>query len=376
MHFTCPTNTLAAGVKTCSPAISGRPKAPILGGVLVTTEDGSVSLRAFDYETDIVTTVDARINAPGTVLVSHRLLTQILSVAAAATVTLEQEDNRLTVTAGRATWRLPLMHDDAFPTRPVGVGALGEVAGELFRDAVDRVAVAAHDTPAVDLPLNVVHVGFGPDTLDLVATDKYRIHTARIPWTRKEEPGAPFVLVEASRLAAIARNLTDSPVQVGSDLNRLSLTDEHTTVTTSLAAAKDGKWVGWQNLFALNPDDLVSYRFDRAELLTAIKQAVTLTDVQAHDRGRHITLTITDTEALIRGASAYDGDSAIPCPVDGFTGSEALEWTANAEYLIQAVTAADTDTVQLAQRGPKHPVAVGPPDEPATQIVMPIRKVR
>jgi len=46
----------------------------------------------------------------------------------------------------------------------------------------------------------------------------------------------------------------------------------------------------------------------------------------------------------------------------------------SADFLLAAIAAADTDPIQFTQKSAKAPVGIGAPKEPATQIIMPIRK--
>jgi len=375
MLLTCPTSAILAGVKACAPAISGKPAMPILAGVLITAGDetDTVVLRGFDYEAEVTTRVNARVEEPGVALVSHRLLSQILAVVGAATVTLTTEDGRLTVSAGKAVWRLPLMTADAFPASPGQLPTVGTVDTQAFMDAVDRVAPAASDKVSIDIPLHAIHLGLG-DTLDIVATDKYRLHTALLPWTRASIDAPQFVLTPAAKLLAVTRGLAGDTVTLGASDSRLSLTDGTTVITTALSASRGGGWVAWRPLFdGVNPDTGVTYVFDRDDLTTAIKQAVTVADVT--DTGaRHLLLTVTADELLVRAVSAHSGDSAVPCPLTDYTGTEPLEWVVSADFLLAAIAAADTDPIQFTQKSAKAPVGIGAPKEPATQIIMPIRK--
>jgi DNA polymerase-3 subunit beta len=348
---------------------------PILAGVHLDGADGVLSTRAFDHETNVVSKLAVKVETPGVALVSHRLLTQVLSVATTATVDLVLEDTRLRLVSGRAAWRLPLMTVDAYPL-PLGtVAPLGDVDGEEFHAAVERVVTAAsYDGVTLDIPLHATYLGLNVDTLTLVATDKYQMHTAVVPFRRSSEDATPFVLVPAGRLHAVTRTLTDGRVTVGVSENRLSLADGTTAVTTALAAAKGGTWVNWQALFTgFTSDKTHRYQFNRDELLTTLKQAATLADVQA-SKARHVTLTITTADALVQAASGVDGDAAVPLATTGYDAPEPLVWTVNADYLTSAVHAADADPVQFTQQSPKHPVGIGPVGEPATQSVMPIRK--
>ena len=372
MRLTAPTDALRAAVKACGPAISGRPHMPILAGVRLLTTNDALSLRAFDGDTDIATVLNARVGTPGETLVSHRLLGQVLAATRAATVTLVVDGTRLAVTAGRAEWRLPVMTITHYPASPEPVRAVGSVDGEAFRDAVERVTSAAATIPALDLPLHVTCVNLDVDDVTLVSTDKYQLHTATLPLKRASEDATPYVLIPAERLAAIARSLTGDTVNVHLSPKRAAFSDDVTTVSTSLATSTSGDWVQWRTLFTGLADGH-RYVFDRDDLVTALKQAVLVADQQEGNGARHITLTVGREEALIQTLGNQDGDAVVPCPVTGYDQDEPLTWVVNGDFLISGVLAADTDPVQLTQRSPKHPVGLGPVDQPPTQIVMPIR---
>lgn len=373
MHVTAPTDALRAAVKACAAAVSAKPTNPVLAGVhLTASEDGPLTLRGFDYETEVTAAVNVRTTEPGAALVSHRLLTQILTVASAATVDLGVDSGRLVVTAGRATWRLPLLHADDYPNPTVPVAASGTVAADAFRDAVDTAASAAKDTPTVDPALHVVGLELG-DQLAVVGTDSYRLHSTILDWDNTSQDTVT-VLVPAQKLLTMVKALDPGEATmftwgVGSDGNRVTVTDGATTLTTSLVSAGSG-WVTWRNhLSRVNSTTPIVYVFDRAELLTAVKQAVPVAE-RLDKQTRHIALHVRPGECTVAAASAEDGDSSIPVSVE-YEG-DPLRVTVNAEYLTTALNGLGHDRVQFAQAQPKSPLGLGGPKQPATHVVMPI----
>lgn len=368
MRLTAPTDALRTAVKACQAAVNTKPSQPVLAGVHLSTADGGdpLRMRTFDYETEVLAQANARVDEPGEALVSWRLLSSILAVATGPTVGMELDSGRMVVTAGKATWRMPLMRHEDYPSATTVPTPLGVVGAEDFRAAVDTAVAAAKDTPTVDPALHVVHLGFGA-TLDVVGTDGFRLHSTRLEWARTREPQTPFVLVPAARVAMILKGLSGDQVTLGADGTRLSFSDGTTAVTTSLVSAERG-WVKWGDYFAaMSADPKLTYTFDRDDLLGAVKQAVPVAEL-LETKARHVVLTVQPGECVVTAESSEDGESTIPIPV-AYEG-EPFYITANAQYLVDAVNGVNAGTVQFIQDTPKKPMGLGWPKEPPTHILM------
>ena len=70
-------DVLAEAVAWAARSLPARPPVPVLAGLLLKAEDGTLSLSGFDYEVSARVSVEAEVEEEGTVLVSGRLLADI-----------------------------------------------------------------------------------------------------------------------------------------------------------------------------------------------------------------------------------------------------------------------------------------------------------
>jgi DNA polymerase-3 subunit beta len=351
---------------------------PLLVGVLLTVQAQAddplteaaqpLVLRAFDFETDIIARVNCRVDdaSEPQALPSWRLLNQIAAVAAGKTITLTTEGARLAVTSGRSAWKLPLMHHDDFPD-PLSVpDPTGNLSGAALRSAVERVAQAATDNVPENCKWMSVErrSGHATGTLELCATDRYRLHTAMIPVKWAQLPDVE-VRVPAKKLAAIVKPLDQDVVGIGWTQHLLALHTDHVTITTTLSADQ-GAWIPWRHLFeGITGDPVV---FDTDQLVPALKAAALVIEGAAEP----VRVTLDGTEALLSGRE-HDADSAVP--VDVKYDGPGYTFAVNPTFLLEAVDAVcpDGGEVQLLQEKPNARMGVGLPGQPPSCILMPMR---
>src|SRR6202034_4311099 len=161
---------LAEAVAWTARALPARPTAPVLAGMRL--QAGSeLTLSTFDYEVSAQSTIPVQADEPGTVLVSGRLLAEIVR---------------------------------SLPGMPETTGTIG---ADTFASAISQVAIAAGRDDTLPA-LTGIRMEINEDTLTLVATDRYRLAVRELRWT----PGAPglntAVLVPARVLSDTARALT------------------------------------------------------------------------------------------------------------------------------------------------------------------------
>ena len=102
--------------------LPSRPTVPVLAGVLLTGSDDGLTISGFDYEVSAEVQVAAEIASPGSVLVSGRLLSDIIRSLPAKPVDVSVEGTRVSLTCGSARFSLPTMAVEDYPTLPDAAG--------------------------------------------------------------------------------------------------------------------------------------------------------------------------------------------------------------------------------------------------------------
>ena len=119
---------LAEAVAWTARALPARPTAPVLAGMRL--QAGSeLTLSTFDYEVSAQSTIPVQADEPGTVLVSGKLLAEIVRSLPARPVDLTTDGTRTTVKCGSATFTLMLLPTEEYPTLP----GMPEVTGHHRR---------------------------------------------------------------------------------------------------------------------------------------------------------------------------------------------------------------------------------------------------
>lgn len=361
MKLTIDRDTLADAATWAARTIPNRPPTPILTGVHIHAEAETVELRAFDYETSARTTVPAQVETPGTVVVSGRLLAEVVKALPAKPVTIELDGPVLHVKCGAAKFKLLTMPADDFPDLPPVPETVGTLDPEVFEHAVTQVATAASRDESLPL-LCAVNVEFTPGLITLLATDRYRLAIREVPWDGTIEAGA---LLRAKALTEASKSL-HGPVTLHEGKTFGFSTTTRTLTTTSI----EGDYPAVRRLI---PDETTTTAVvSRAELMDAVKRVAIVAD-----RGLPVRLAFTDGDVTLHAGAGDDATASETLPAD-LTGTD-IEVAFNPQYLIDGLQAFDTTQVRLGLTHPFKPVLFtgqsddGTPVEAFRYLLVPIR---
>ena len=143
----------------------------------------------------------------GAVLVSGRLLAEIVRSLPAQPVDLGTDGTRATLKCGSATFTLVLLPDEEYPTLPEMPPQAGAVGSDALASAISQVAIAAGRDDTLPA-LTGIRMEIAGDTLTLVATDRYRLAVRELRWNPAQPDIGTAVLVPARVLGDTARALT------------------------------------------------------------------------------------------------------------------------------------------------------------------------
>jgi DNA polymerase III subunit beta len=109
------------------------PPAPVLAGIRLQA-GAELTLSIFDYEVSAQAKVPVVTDEGGAVLVSGRLLAEIVRSLPARSVDVTSDGTRATVKCGSATFTLVLLPEEEYPTLP----EMPPLAGSVGSDALNR----------------------------------------------------------------------------------------------------------------------------------------------------------------------------------------------------------------------------------------------
>jgi DNA polymerase-3 subunit beta len=150
----------------------------------------------------------AKVEQSGRVLVSGRLLAEIVNKLPNSVVDFATNGSKVQVNCGSAKFSLLTMPIDEYPTLPEIPETSGQVSGEDFASAISQISVAASKEDVTPV-LTTVLLETSSENISLVATDRYRVAIQDIPWKSKNSGANQTALIPAKTLLEIAKTFAN-----------------------------------------------------------------------------------------------------------------------------------------------------------------------
>jgi DNA polymerase-3 subunit beta len=201
---------LAHGLGMVSRAVSPRSTLPVLGNVLLATDEGRLRLAATNLELGISCWIGAQIAEEGSITVPARLISDLLNTLPNDTVQLAVNTSTFTlsVRCGASSTEIKGIDAQEFPPMPAADPSDGislKVAD--FKEMIQQVAFASSGDEARPV-LQGVQTTISGTELTLAATDGFRISVRRT--TLPEPARRPLAMIIPARalneLARIAQD--------------------------------------------------------------------------------------------------------------------------------------------------------------------------
>ena len=217
MKFRVERDVLGEAVSWVARALPSRPVVPVLAGLQLAAEDGSLVLSCFDYEVSARVRVAAEVAEPGTALVPGRLLAEITRSLPPQPAEFTSDADSVSLSCGGAEFTLVALPAEEFPALPEPPAAAGSADGGVLAAAIAQVVPAASRDDTLPM-LTGVCLDFDGTTLTLAATDRYRLAVRELPWQPASDGLRAAALVPARTLAEAARTMAaGTPVTVAFD---------------------------------------------------------------------------------------------------------------------------------------------------------------
>ena len=367
-------DALADAVAWTARALPARPAIPVLACMRLQAGAEELTLSSFDYDVSAQATVPVAAEEEATVLVSGRLLAEICRSLPARPVQISADGAKATLTCGSATFTLLTMPSEDYPSLPEMPPAAGSIGSDAFASAVTQSAMAAarDDT----LPgLTGVRMEIDNDALTLVSTDRYRLAVRELRWNPARPGLNASVLVPARTLMDTARSLTSgAEVQIA-----LALPGEGSQASEGMIGFQGG---GRRTTTRLLGGEFPPYRALLPSHATAVAELATAPFSEAvkrvalvAERNTALRLSFTPGQAVLEAGSgdeaqavevldasyefAGDPDGEQPGAPDGTSfGPDGLEAAFNPQYLLDGLTAIDSDTARLSFTKPGKAVLI------------------
>ncbi len=372
MKFRVDRDVLADAVTWVARGLPARPPVPVLAGVLIEASDeGTLTLSAFDYEVSAKVTVAADVSESGTVLVLGRLLADISRNLPAKPIDVSTDGNKVNVVCGSSRFSLREMPVADYPTLPTAPEPSGSVPGDVFTQAVAQVSIAADRGDTLPI-LTGVRMEIDGDTMTLLATDRYRLAMRELTWSPATPDASHIALIPARQLSDTAKALgaagsIELELGAGGD-GLIGLEAGQRRATTRLL---DGEYPKVASIFPTSVD--TEAVIETAALEEAVKRVALVAE-----RNTAVLLKFTDGQVAIEAGTGEEAQASEAVEAS-LTGPE-IQIAFNPQFLLDGLHAVGTPYSRLAFTQPSRPAVLtgqaeadGESDQSYRYVLMPVR---
>ncbi len=374
MKFRVERDVLAEAVSWVARGLPARPPVPVLAGVVIEASDeGTLTLSAFDYELSAKVTIAADVATSGTVLVLGRLLADITRNLPNRPVDVSTEGNKVQVTCGSSRFSLLRMPADDYPTLPAAPQPSGTIAGDAFTQAVAQVSIAADRGDTLPI-LTGVRMEIDGEKVTLLATDRYRLAMRELTWQPAATDASHIALIPARTLSDTAKALGASgsvELALGSSAGGDGLIGFEAGQRRTTTRLLDGEYPKVTSIFPSSVD--TEAVISTAALVEAVKRVALVAE-----RNTPIRLKFSDGQVTI-DAGTGDDAQASEAVESSLTGPE-IEIAFNPHFLLDGLGAVGTAYSRLSFTQPSRPAVLsgqaeadGEADESYRYVLMPVR---
>jgi DNA polymerase-3 subunit beta len=369
---------LAKGLSIVTRAVGSRPSLPVLGNVLLASEESRLKLSATNLELGITTWIGAKVESDGAITIPARTFFDLVNTLAPERVDMELDarTHTLNMRCNATTANIKGIDASEFPVVPEAEADSGiAVPADTFRQMIDQVVFAAAKEDNRPI-LTGILAKFDGTTLTMAAADGYRLAVRTA--TLESPVSQPISLIIPARtLAELSRIITenDTTVYISIPPGR-SQVMFHLESVDIVSQLIDGKFPDYEQIIPKQHN--TTTQVYTSDFLFACKRS----EIFARDAANTTRVRITPGESntvpgqmhvMAQSQEKGDNEGVLDAAVDG----PGLEISFNVRYLIDALSAIAEDQIVLETNGSSSPGVVKPAGRQDTvYVVMPMSVAR
>ena len=364
MIFSCERTKLLDAVSRLQRVVGSKTSMPVLEGILISAEQGKVTLISYNLEMGMKKEIYARTEEEGDIVISARLLSDILRRMNGLQVEIST-DNRLNchIKSGEATFDIMGMAATDFPEMPtIGEGAGISLSGNVLSEMVRGTIFAAAQTEGAKPILTGINISISGGVLQFVAIDGYRLAIRK----QKVNINREIEFTISSRSLGEAVKLIDEEtenveINVGERLISFNISGY-----SFISRLLEGDFVNYQK--TIPEENKQRVVVNTRELINTIERVSLLisesfsTPVRCYFN--ELNVVFTCATSMGRATETFN------TKLEG----ENFEIGLNSRYLLEALKAAEAENVQILFNGPNAGVIIIPCEgDDFKYMIMPMR---
>lgn len=343
---------LLEGIRAAGHAISTRTALPILGHVLISSQDGELVFSATDHQVGISAVIPAQILEEGEMTVLATLAAEVFAALPESDVILESNDQfQVKVTCPPAEYQLMGLPPKEFPGLPeVPDEVWFEIDAKELRQGLKRTSFACSTDELRSIMMGVFF-SFTGDTLRLVATDTHRL--AMDIRVIANGDGEASAVVPSKAVNELSRLLPESgTVRIHISHRQVMFQLGHITLTATLI---EGQFPNYERV--------IPTQFDKKWVLptSLFSPAVKRAAIVGREDMNRVVLKTSGEKIIIQARAGSVGRAYEE--VEAVRDGDDVEVAFNAQFLLDVLNVIETEGVQIDLFQPLSPAVVRPVDQ-------------
>lgn len=356
-------NNVKEAVKNVATAADRRGNIPILSNVLLEAEDNLLKLTATNLEIGISTVVPCETLEGGKTTVNALKFSKLISSITGEEIELETVDGTVSVKSVNSRFSLSTLPSEEFPEIELPEDFNVKILSSELDKAIKKVSYAVSRDEARYILTGVFLKSFG-DKLHAVATDGHRLALYEVK-TEAEEFSAIIPRRSLSELKKLIRESEE--ISMAFYGNKIYFKVGDTLMWTSVIEGD------YPDYAAVIPEDNpLKCVFAKEEMVNALKEVSVIYDKE-EIRAVILNFTPGNLKLTAKKMDVDSGEEAeVNIPVE-YNGEE-FEITFNINYLLEAISSYDADTVKMFMDQQITPVLITSDEEPELKnVIMPMK---
>ncbi len=360
MKVSCLQENLAHGLSVVARAVATRSTLPVLGNVLLSTEDGRLRLSATNLELGISCWIGAKIEQDGSTTVPARTFVDLVNTLPNDQVDMELNirTQMLNMQCGASTNDIKCIDAQEFPPMvPPDLETGFSFDVDELREMIGQVVFAASNDDARPV-LTGIMFQIDNGELTMAAADGFRlsVRTAHLPSLAGEPAHA---IIPSRAMSELARILGEADKTISmilpSDRGQVVFRNKNIELVSQLI---DGAYPDFQSIIPPN------YSTRTVVSTTAFIKASKAADIFAREVGYSARIRIIPGSELEPGTLEVSATAAETgsnrTVVDATIEGEPIEIAFNVRFLLDVLNAVGTPNVALETSGPSSPGVIRP----------------
>ncbi len=346
-------------------AVERKQTLPILGNVLIQSNQGQLSLTATDLEIEMIANLQVSTQDDfASTLPARKLFDICKALPDKCDINFNIEDSKVTLTSGRSRFTLASLPAKDFPRLDeIDTQIDFEIPQSSIKLLIDKTAFAMAQQD-VRYYLNGMLMELAADNLKLVATDGHRLalsdYKVSLPVSSVKQ-----IIIPRKGVLELARLLTheDNPAKVSISQNHIRIETDSLVFTSKLI---DGKFPDYNRVIPVDGNKDLRVNRD------LLKQSLHRIAILSNEKYRGIRLSLTNNNLNIQANNPDQEEAQEEITVQYAEAN--VEIGFNVTYLLDVLSVLDSEDVSIKLKDANSSCIITDPDSDQFRyVVMPMR---